>query len=146
MLSRCWEIIPHIVSTANILFMAHFCCVQPYHLSACVCVCMSALSFAVLYINIYIYFCLSVSSVCLFLHAVCVHISESQCVCVCVSGHLFSIGSGPYSQGFVFLLGFWDQEDRYVPDLLLRCTVPYPHCLLTGPICQWCHLEKGDCF
>ena len=78
-------------------------------------------------------------------HITCLHLYVFVCVCVCVSSHLFSVGSGPDSQGFVFLLVFWDQEDRYVPELFFRCTVPNPHCLLAAPICQrW--FRKGRLF
>lgn len=121
---RCWKIIFHIVPMTNILFMSYLCCV----------------SFVISWDRlIYIYnFWLSVSAVCLFCRPYA-SMSQTLSVCVGVSGHLFPIGSGPHSQSFVFLCRLWDQEDRYVPDLLLRCTVPYPHCW--GPIG---HLDSED--
>lgn len=70
-------------------------CLKLYRLSAFVC--PSTCAFLC---QCYIYITprLSVSSVCLSLCVVCVHLSLSQCVCVCVSGHLFSVGSGPDSR------------------------------------------------
>ncbi len=109
----------------------------------CICVCVHA-CFPLPALYIYIV-PVSVCHLCVCFCVQYVFISHSLSVCVCVSGHLFSVGSGPDSQGFVFLSVFWDQEDRYVPELLLRCTVPYPHCLLVGPICQW-WFEKGKLF
>lgn len=135
----------HCVSMTNKPFCASGALMSCTTISfVCICACVAMLPSASVIYCIYIV-PVSVCHLCVCFCMPYVFISHSLSVCVCVPGHLFSVGSGPDSQGFVFLLVFWDQEDRYVPELLLRCTVPYPHCLLVEPICQrW--FGKGRLF